>query len=70
MTTFNAWRTECLEETGETRYKTLYANFKEWCTNESITPIIEKRSFGVRMTRFYPKKRRDAKGLIYPVTIK
>ena len=65
----NAWRTACLEETGETYNKTLYANFREYCVKEGIT-ALGSRSFGTRMTRFYPSKRRDEKGFIYPVTIR
>ena len=65
----SAWRTACLADTGETYYKTLYASFEQYCKKESL-PTLESRSFGLRMTRHYPNKRRDAKGIIYPVTLK
>ena len=63
------WRDACIEEGGETANKELYASFKRYCATVGVFPL-SSRSFGLKMTRLYPDKRRDTKGIIYPVTIK
>ena len=62
------WRDECVAETGETKSKDLYTNYKVHCEDNNRKPLGE-RSFYLWMSRHY-EKRRGMKGSLYPVTLK